>query len=421
MVLPMGTAAFVKDQPATTRPAARRTGSRYGDLFLLSATAALCLFGLLLLYSASTDYSFREYHNAYYIFNKQVLWMALGAVSAFLCTRLDYHRWQRLVLPAMLATMGLLVVVLLVSETRHGAARSILGGSVQPSELAKLVLILYLSVWLYSKRDYLHDVQLGLIPLAAILGLIGGLIYLQPDLSAVVTIFVLGGLLFFLAGGDLRQIVLFLAVALLVGWIVVQFSATGRARVADYLAGLRDPLQSSYHVKRALEAIIKGGWFGVGIGKGTTKLTGLPWPFTDSIFAVLVEEMGFFGACVLIGLYGVLLWRGIHIACRAPDRLGQMMAAGLTFWIILEALINMAEMVGLIPFAGNTLPFISAGGSNLVASLTAVGILAGIARQSEQKPSEVEQERRLYSATVDLRRRDRRRRFTRSRSTGRAA
>ncbi len=411
----MGTATFVKNTPVTSsRPAVRRAGSRGGDIFLLSATAALCLFGLLMLYSASTDYSFQVYGNAYYIFNKQVLWVALGTVGALLAARLDYHRWQQLALPAMGVTLVLLIVVLLVSETRHGAARTILGGSVQPSELAKLVLILYLSVWLYNRREYLHDVQLGLIPLAAILGLIGGLIYLQPDLSAVVTIFVLGGLLFFLAGGDLRQIVMFLAIALLFGWVVVQFSPTGRIRVADYLAGLRDPLQSSYHVKRALEAIIKGGWFGVGIGKGTTKLTGLPWPFTDSIFAVLVEELGFLGALVLFGLYGVLLWRGIHIACRAPDSLGQVMAGGLTFWIIIEALINTAEMVGLIPFAGNTLPFISAGGSNLIASLVAVGILTGIARQAEQKPVGVEKERRLYSATADLRR-DRRRRFTRSR------
>lgn len=416
----MGTAAFVKNAPAKNTPvrgslAARRADSRTGDVFLLAATAALCLFGLLLLYSASTDYSFRVYGNAYYIFNKQVLWVALGTAGAFLAARLDYHRWQQLALPAMGMTLVLLIVVLLVSETRHGAARSILGGSVQPSELAKLVLILYLSVWLYNRREYLHDVQLGLIPLAAILGLIGGLIYLQPDLSATVTIFALGALLFFLAGGDLRQIVMFLVIAALVGWIVVQLNGTGQKRVAEYLAGLHDPLRSSYHVKRALEAIIKGGWFGVGIGKGTTKLTGLPWPFTDSIFAVLVEEMGFFGALVLCGLYGVLLWRGIHIARRAPDSLGQMMAGGLTFWIILEAWINISEMVGLIPFAGNTLPFISAGGSNLVASLVAIGILLGIARQAEQKPVEVEKERRLYSAVVDLRRRDRRRRFTRSR------
>lgn len=395
--------------------ATRRVAWQSGDLILVATTAALCLFGLLLLYSASTDYSFREYRNAYYIFNKQVLWIALGTVVAFVCARIDYHLWRRLALPAMAITIGLLVVVLFVNETRHGAARSILGGSVQPSELAKLVLVLYLSVWLYSKREHLHDVQLGLLPLATILGLVGGLIYLQPDLSAAVTIFVLGGLLFFLAGGELRQIVLFMAVALLVGWVVVQLSATGRARLADYLAGLRDPLQSSYHVKRALEAIIKGGWFGVGIGKGTTKLTGLPWPFTDSIFAVLVEELGFFGALLLMGMYGVLLWRGVHIARHAPDALGMVMAGGLTFWIIIEALINIGVMVGLIPFAGNTLPFISAGGSNLVASLTAIGILLGISRQAGQITPDVETERRLYGAIVDLRRRDRRRRFARAR------
>ncbi len=411
----MGTTAFVKEASAARQTATRRAAWQSGDLILVAATAALCLFGLLLLYSASTDYSFREYRNPYYIFNRQVLWLALGVGSTFVCARMDYHLWRRLALPAMAVTIVLLVVVLFVNETRHGAARSILGGSVQPSELAKLVLVLYLSVWLYSKREHLHDVQLGLLPLAVILGLIGGLIYLQPDLSAAVTIFVLGGLLFFLAGGELRQIVLFIAVALLVGWVVVQLSATGRARLADYLAGLRDPLQASYHVKRALEAIIKGGWFGVGIGKGTTKLTGLPWPFNDSIFAVLVEELGFVGALLLMGMYGVVLWRGVHIARCAPDALGMVMAGGLTFWLVIEAWINIGVMVGLLPFAGNTLPFISAGGSNLISSLTAIGILLGISRQAGQSVSEVKTEWRLYGASADLRRRDRRRRFARSR------
>jgi cell division protein FtsW len=309
----------------------------------------------------------------------------------------------------------MLVAVLLVKDVRNGAVRTLLGGSVQPSEMAKLATILYLSIWLYSKREFMHDIQLGLFPLAFILGCIGGLIYLEPDLSAALTIFILGGLLFFLAGGDLRQIILFCVVALVAGWLVVQISSTGRARLASYLAGLKDPLQSSDHVLWALESVYKGKWFGVGIGNATTKLIGLPFAATDSIFAVLVEELGLFGAAALIGLYGLVLWRGLKISTKAPDSLGSVMAAGLTYWIILEAIINMSMMVGLFPVAGNALPFVSAGGSNLISSMTAIGILLSISRQSGKKVPVDNHERRSYSASVDLRRRDRRRSISRAR------
>ena len=227
------------------------------------------------------------------------------------------------------------------------------------------------------------------------------------------TVFILGGLLFFLADGELRQIVLFSIVALAVGWLVVKFSPTGQNRFSQYVAGLKDPLKSSSHVLWSLDAVYKGRLFGVGIGKATTKLIGLPYAATDSIFAVVVEELGLMGAVVLIALYGVLLWRGLVISARAPDTLGSVMAAGLTFWIGIEAAINMAVMVGLLPFAGNALPFISAGGSNLVCTMAAIGILLGISRQSGKKAPVENSERRSYSATVDLRRRDRRRSVSR--------
>ena len=164
----------------------------------------------------------------------------------------------------------------------------------------------------------------------------------------------------------------------------------------------------------ALEAVYKGKWFGVGIGNATTKLIGLPFAATDSIFAVIVEELGLFGALCLIGLYGLLLWRGLVIASRAPDLLGSMMAAGLAFWIIIEALINMTMIIGLIPVAGDALPFITAGGSNLISTLVAIGIILNISRQSGQKVPAESKERRSYSASVDLRGRDRRRGVSRT-------
>jgi len=411
----MGIGTFVSQSSKPAAAPKPRSRTSTGDLILIAAVIALGIIGLLMLYSASTDFSLRNYGSADYMFNKQLIWVAIGIVVAFVVSRLDYHFWQKFSLPLMGVTIVMLVAVLLVKDVRNGAVRTLLGGSVQPSEMAKLATILYLSVWLYSKREFMHDIQLGLFPLAFILGCIGGLIYLEPDLSAAMTIFILGGLLFFLAGGDLRQIILFCIVALVAGWLVVQISSTGRARLASYLAGLKDPLQSSDHVLWALESVYKGKWFGVGIGNATTKLIGLPFAATDSIFAVLVEELGLFGAASLIGLYGLVLWRGLKIAQKAPDSLGSVMAAGLTFWIILEAIINMSMMVGLFPVAGNALPFVSAGGSNLISSMAAIGILLSISRLSGKKAPVENQERRSYSASVDLRRRDRRRSVSRTR------
>lgn len=384
------------------------------DAPFLMTIITLIVFGLIMMYSASWDYSRTQYHSPTYMFQRQLMWLGIGLVIAFLFSRFDYHHWRKLIVPAMGLTVLLLVSVLLLQEIRFGAARTLYQGSYQPSELAKLVTILYLSVWLYAKRELLHDISLGLIPLGVILGLIGGLIYLQPDLSAAATVFIMGGLLFFLAGGDLKQIFVLMVVALVAGWLVVQISPTGHQRVIDFFSGLKNLTLASYHVQRSFEAIVNGGWFGVSIGRGQVKLTSLPVPPTDSIFAVIVEELGFVGAVFLIGLYSMLIWRGLVIARRAPDMLGTLLATGLVIWIGLEASINMAVMVGLLPFAGNTLPFISAGGSNLVSSLAALGILTNISRQQGETET-TEEEWRIYSAVIDLRGRNRRRRISRPR------
>ena len=385
------------------------------DMPLVLTVIALLVFGLIMLYSASFDFSFNEYGSSSYMFLRQVRWLGVGLIVAFVVSLFDYHHWRRLVVFAMLGTIGLLVVVLFINEIRLGASRTLLNGSYQPSELAKLVAVIYLSVWLYAKRQYLHDVTIGLIPLGVILGIIGGLIYLQPDLSAAGTVLILGGLLFFLAGADIRQIIFLLVLAFIMAWIIVQFSATGQDRVASFLAGLKDPTHASYHVQRSFEAIIKGSVFGVGLGQADTKLTGLPFAPTDSIFAVVAEELGLFGSMLLMALYAALVWRGLVIARRAPDMLGTLLAAGVTFWIGIEALINMAVMVGLMPFAGNALPFISAGGSNLVSTLCAIGIMLNISRQSGESVNVEEDEWRSFGAVIDLRRRNGRRSVSRAR------
>jgi cell division protein FtsW len=377
------------NHPASSRANLRLV--RLGvDVPLLLTLFTLIVFGLLILYSASWDFSraITENKDPNYIFNRQLLWLLLGLSGAIVCMFINYRWWEKLALPAMAVTILTLIVVLAISEVRLGAARSISGGSYQPSELAKLITVIYLSVWLFAKRDYINQLGFGLIPMGLILGIVGGLIYAQPDVSAVLTVVVLGALMFFLAGGDLRQILIVVVVTLMVGWFVVMANDTGRARVASYWVGVQDPTAAPYHVQRSLEAFVKGGWFGAGIGKADTKHTGLPVPPTDSIFAVIGEETGVIGSFFTLGLYTLLLWRGMEIARRAPDLLGALLAGGLSLWVAMEAYINMAVILGLIPFAGNALPFVSSGGSSLVSSLIAMGIVMNVSRVSEREARE---------------------------------
>jgi len=413
----MGTETFITERPFVEDRRIEKPGpSKRGvDLPLLVVMIALVVFGLTMMFSASWDYSQREYGSPMYMFAHQLAWLGLGIIAAFFLSRFDYHHLRKLILPAMGVTIVLLVVVLLANEVLLGSRRYLFQGSFQPSELAKVVTILYLSVWLCTKRQFIHKVTFGMFPLSVILGIIGGLIYQQPDLSTAAIVLLLGGLLFFLAGGDLKQIAILLVIAIVVGWAVVHINATGRERVAAYIAELRDPTQASYHVQRSFEAIVDGGWLGVGIGRGQAKVTGLPVPPSDSIFAVIVEELGVAGAVVLIALYAMLIWRGFVIARRAPDMLGTLIASGLVVSIGIQAAINMSVMVGLIPFSGDALPFVSAGGSNLISSLASIGILMNISRQKGELTESSDEERRTFSATLDLRGRNRRRSVSRSR------
>jgi cell division protein FtsW len=339
------------------------------------------------------------------MFRRQLIFAFGGLCLAAILTWVDYHVFRKLAVPIIFVTIALLASVLVVNEVINNAARTIFQGSGQPSEVAKLAVVIYLAVWLFARREQLSSVSFGLLPLSVILGVLGGLILLQPDLSATATIFMIGGIMFFLAGGDIRQIVLFLVVGIIVGWVVFRFHPTGSQRLADYVISIQDMTQAPLHLSRSLEALVKGSWFGVGIGRADTKLTGLPVPPTDSIFAVIGEEVGVLGASAVVILNIILLWRGLKISQNAPDGLGRLMAAGLSIWLALEAFINMAVIVGLVPFAGNALPFISYGGSNLLVSLAAIGILLNISRVSSRSQ---EKEERALDAVIDLRRRDRR-------------
>lgn len=375
------------------------------DIPFLSIVASLLVFGLLMLYSASWDVSWKAFKDVNTFFTRQLIWLAIGLGSAVFLYFMDYHRWarNRLAVAAIVLTVVLLLLVLIIGD------RALLGGkSVQPSELAKIVIVIYLAVWLEAKGDIIKEINFGIVPLALILGIVGGLIAIQTDLSAAVTIFVLGLLLFYLAGGSLLQILVLMVVSTGLGAVMVALRKPEiYQRIQDFWVGIQDINNiGSEHIAKSFISFIDGGWFGVGLGRGVAKLVLLPVPHTDSIFAVVGEELGFMGATMLVILFALLLWRGMIIAKEALDGLGSILVAGLVFWIVFEAYVNIAVIIGLLPVAGNPLPFVSQGGSNLVVTLSAVGIILGVARTTELERRK--QERRSLGAVVNLRGRDRR-------------
>ncbi len=382
------------------------------DVTMLITVVTLLGFGLLMLYSASWEYSVSIMgQRPSYLLERQLRFLVLGGAAAVFAFFFDYHKIKKFVIPMMLVTLIMLMLVIFyVNEVRLGARRGLFQGSIQPSELAKLVVIIYLAFWLHAKKDLLHEFSFGLLPMAAILGISSALILFQPDLSAAATIFLIGGLMFFMGGGEMRQIIPSLIIALVVGILLILVYSTGQERISSFVEGIQDPKMASYHVVRSFEAIVRGGLFGAGIGRANTKFTGLPVAPTDSIFAVIAEETGIIGACLVIILFILFLWRGLTIARNAPDMLGRLLAAGITVWIFLEAVINMSVLVNLLPFAGNALPFMSYGGSNLTMVMVGVGIIMSVARQTSIKNNE--EERRPLNAVVSVRRDDGRRRVS---------
>lgn len=367
----------------TETPARHKVLGLPFDALLLVAVGALVAFGLMMVYSTTFDWAYQEHQNTGYFFQRQLIWLGLGLSALFVATRLRYHWWRRVAVILLGVTLIMLAWVLVFGSTNFGAQRSLFGGSVQPSELAKLVTIIYLAVWLDSKGDKIREMSYGIVPFGVIVGLIAGLILLQPDLSAAATIILVATLMFFVAGADLVQLGLVGLLGTGTAWVVLQVSETGRQRLSDYLAGMQDIAYASWHVKQAAIAFINGGWFGRGLGESRQKFFALPTPHTDSIFAVIGEELGVLGCLFVIALFVALIYRGFKIASQARDPLGALLASGIVCWVGLEALINVAVMVGAVPFAGNALPFISYGGSNLVMMLAAMGILLNISRRDE--------------------------------------
>ena len=387
------------------RAALRRPNLDF-DLWLLLLIGAMLALGLVMVYSASWDVSWRLYQDANALFRRQLVNLGYGLLVLVLAAFVPLGWLRKLALTTMALSILTLIVVLLVNPG-DGPRRAILGNSVQPSEFAKLALIVYLAVWMESKGPRLSSWGNGFLPLMMIIGLVGGLILLQPDLSAVLTIAAVALTLFYLAGSKLSQSLLIAGGSGAVGYLLVRVTNTGRARWDDYLAGLVDIEKASYHVQHSLQAFFAGGVLGRGLGASREKFGLLPAPHTDSIFAVIGEELGLVGALFVLLLFLALLRRGFKISTSAPDRLASLLAGGVTFWIGVEAFINMSVLLGMLPFAGNALPFFSFGGSSLVASLAGVGLLLNVSRGAAPAP-----EKRPL-ATIDIGRGDRRRRVSR--------
>jgi cell division protein FtsW len=354
----------------------RQRGTSF-DQALLAIVIALLACGLIVLYSATFWIDLKYDDN---FFGKQLVWVGISLVAMFIMYVVPYTIWQRTALLMMAANLILLALVFIIGQPQHGIVRALFGESVQPGVLGRLVAVIYIATWLTSRGDQLNKFSYGLFPFGIILGVVAGLVVLQPDLSTALLIIVTGLAMFFYAGGDPVQIFLVSSIVGSVSGFLVWQAGYERHRLVNYVASLRDPAQAGHHLRMAMWAIGEGGLFGSGFGEGRLKFGYLPYPHTDSIFAVIGEEGGLIGCLLVIGLFGLLAYRGYRVALSTSDPFGSLVAFGVTTMIVIEAMLNMLVMVGLVPFTGTALPFFSYGGTQMVVTLSGMGLLLGVSR-----------------------------------------
>ncbi len=375
------------------------------DSSLLLAVVLLLTLGLLMVYSASFHLpTVGMTDDPLHFLKRQTYWLVFGAVALAVAALVPYHLWFRLATPLMgLGLLALIAVLLLGTITNN--TRSWFGsGSIQPSEAAKLAFIIYIAAWLASKGDKVRDLSLGLVPFSIILGLVTGLIMLQPDRGTAMVVVAIAVTMFFVSGAELLQ----LLVGTLIGGaalaVVLLRSELALERLLIWFRSDSDPLGAVFQVRAAVNAFASGGLTGRGLGAGVQKF--LP-PFvhhSDTIFAVIGEELGLLGCLVVIGLYLFIAYRGMMISFHAPDGFSQLVAFGITAWFIIQAMVHIGGNTGMVPFTGITLPFISYGGSSLTMCMAAVGVLLSISR--------VTVERNVLVAAFALSRRNRRPRLS---------
>lgn len=373
------------------QPIAVAEAAAHIDMFLLSTVICLLMLGTVFVYSASMYQSYLTYGNVNYYMTRQISWVVLGSLALYASTHFDFRHLRRFSMLGLGVTAGLLVLVHVskFSYSANGAARWIYfkGFTLQPSEIGKLALTIYAAHWLSSKDDEVKHSWQGLLPFASVLGFTTLLIFRQPDLG---TAAVIGGAMlgmFFVSGARPRHLLAVAALFLPVVYYVAHHGGYWSARINAWRHPFHDTQGVGYQISRAILAFWHGGLTGVGLGNGQLKES-IPAPMTDSIFATIGEETGLLGALAVVALFAYFAYRGMRISVLAKDEFGKLLAAGISTYLVFQALENMLSVTNVIPFTGVPLPFISFGGSSLVVNLVAVGILLNISQHLEEVPEE---------------------------------
>jgi cell division protein FtsW len=374
--------------PAASRTLTSSRVWRRGDRALLLAVASLTAFGLVMVFSASEVQGWLWFHNAAYYFERQLMWLALGVVLLLVGANLDYHRLRPLAWPVGVVTVVLMLAVLLphFGVEVNGARRWLRLGplQMQPAELAKIAAIIFMALWLERHRDRLSSLENGVVPFLALLGFTVLLVILERDLGT--TLVVAGILLaqFLVAGGRKRHVLLLALIMALCVYLFIQMEPYRMHRILAFVDPWSDPLNTGFQAIQSVVALGSGGFAGLGLGHSIQKYQWLPFAHTDFIFAIVGEETGLIGTSAVLALFGLFAYRGYRVALKAPDAFGSLLACGVTTWIALQALINIAAVTVTLPTTGIPLPFISYGGSSLAITLLAVGILINVSTQSEK-------------------------------------
>lgn len=372
--------------------AARRHAPDYG---LLTATLVLLIVGLITVYSASYALAEAETGDPNFYAKRQAVMAGLGLVGLLLAMNFNYHHLSRLSPLLMLAAIGLLVLVLLPSfgHAANGAQRWIQIGSLppmQPSEFAKLAVIIYMAAWLAAKGDAVKDWSLGVLPFVLMVGLVGALIVLEPDLGTAVMVAAITGTLFFLAGARLWHVLILAASGTGIASLLILLGGYRVDRILSFTSAEADPSGLGFQTLQLLVAFGSGGLTGVGLGVSRQKFFYLPGSHTDGVLAIVGEELGFIGTMLVLALFLVVLWRGWLIMKRADDQFGSLLAAGILAWIGFQMLLNVGGVTRIIPLTGIPLPLLSYGGSSLAITLTAIGVLLSVSRYTRDHAADAQ-------------------------------
>jgi cell division protein FtsW len=347
--------------------------------------ALLIGLGLVAVYSASMAIGLSDFNNVNYFIVRQALGATLGAALMIFLARQDYHRlkqWSPLIMLA--ALLGLTVVLLPhIGVNSNGANRWIALGPlppVEPSEFTKLALVIYIAAWLSSKRETVKRFSLGFLPFVLMVGLVGGLIMLEPDFGTTLVIVLTTGTMFFVGGAALRHLLTLVLSCGAAGLVMIGIGGYRSSRFLSFFDPEKDPAGKGFHILQLLIALGSGGLHGLGIGASRQKFFYVPGAHTDGIFAIIGEETGFIGAAIVILLFAILIYRGFRATLDAPDEFGSLLAIGITCWIAYQAIINIGGITRSIPLTGIPLPLMSYGGSALMSMMAALGVLLSITR-----------------------------------------